>query len=60
MRFQELTVERVFVSVVAESVPDKHSPRDSVLGLQLIDVSTPDDIYVTRILVDEGRATYVT
>lgn len=56
LRFQELVVERNFVSLVVESGPDKLSLADTVLGLQLIDVSNEEDVYIDRVLVEEGRA----
>ncbi|CAK9801891.1 Tudor domain-containing protein 7 [Anthophora quadrimaculata] len=59
LRFQELVVEKNFVSIVVESKPDGLSPANTVLGLKLIDVNTPEDIYIDRLLVDEGRAVFI-
>ncbi|XP_029040468.2 tudor domain-containing protein 7 [Osmia bicornis bicornis] len=59
LRFQELVVEKNFVSVVVESKPDVLSPADTVLGLKLIDVNTTEDIYIDQLLVREGRAVFV-
>ncbi|XP_076172297.1 tudor domain-containing protein 7 tapas isoform X2 [Ptiloglossa arizonensis] len=59
LRFQELVVEKNFVSIVVESQPDGLSPADTILGLKLIDVNTTEDIYIDRLLVEEGRATFV-
>lgn len=57
MRFQELVCGKDFVSVVVESTIDTYSPaNDTVLGLQLIDVSTEKDIFIHMILVEEKRA----
>ncbi|OAD62297.1 Tudor domain-containing protein 7 [Eufriesea mexicana] len=59
LRFQELVVDKNFVSIVVESKPDGLSPADTILGLKLIDVNTPNDIYIDRLLVEEGRATFI-
>ncbi|XP_012148923.1 tudor domain-containing protein 7 tapas isoform X2 [Megachile rotundata] len=59
LRFQELVVEKNFVSVVIESKPDGLFPADTVLGLKLIDVNTTEDIYIDQLLVNEGRAVFV-
>ncbi|KAK1132304.1 hypothetical protein K0M31_016420 [Melipona bicolor] len=59
LRFQELVVDKNFVSIVVESKPDGFSPADTVLGLKLIDVNTAEDIYIDRLLVEEGRATFI-
>lgn len=59
VRFQSLTVERGLVSIVQEVDADRHLPRDTVLGLKLIDVSTSEDVYIADVLVKEGRAVYV-
>ncbi|KZC05161.1 Tudor domain-containing protein 7 [Dufourea novaeangliae] len=57
LRFQELVVEKNFVSIVVESKHGGLSPADTILGLKLIDVNTAEDIYIDRLLVEEGRAT---
>ncbi|XP_076752241.1 tudor domain-containing protein 7 tapas isoform X1 [Xylocopa sonorina] len=59
LRFQELVVEKGFVSIVVESKPDGLSPADTVLGLKLIDVDTNEDIYIDQLFVQEGRAMVV-
>ncbi|XP_046745961.1 tudor domain-containing protein 7 isoform X2 [Diprion similis] len=59
LRFQELVVERNFVSIVVDSGPDRLSPGDTVLGLKLIDVSEETDIYLDKLLIAEGRATAI-
>ncbi|XP_076247225.1 tudor domain-containing protein 7 tapas isoform X2 [Calliopsis andreniformis] len=59
IRFQDLVVEKNFVSIIVESKPDGLSPADTILGLKLIDVNTDEDIYIDRLLVEEGRATFV-
>lgn len=56
IRFQDLVVEKNFVSIVVESKSDGLSPADTVLGIKLIDVTTDEDIYIDRLLVEEGRA----
>ncbi|XP_015587926.1 tudor domain-containing protein 7 [Cephus cinctus] len=59
LRFQQLVVDRDFVSIVTESGPDRLSPADTVLGLRLIDVSSDEDIFIDELLVDEGRALFI-
>ncbi|KAG7205807.1 hypothetical protein KM043_007752 [Ampulex compressa] len=59
LRFQRLVGYRNFVSVVCEVESDKSSPVDTVVGLKLIDVDTAEDIYIDRLLVEEGRAILV-
>ncbi|XP_076661435.1 tudor domain-containing protein 7 tapas [Halictus rubicundus] len=59
LRFQELVVEKSFVSIVVESKPDGLSPGDTILGLKLINVSTDEDVHIDKLLVDEGRAIFV-
>ncbi|XP_031830738.1 tudor domain-containing protein 7 tapas [Nomia melanderi] len=58
LRFQELVVERNFVSIVVESKPDGLTPADTILGLKLINVSTDDDVHIDHVLVEEGRAVF--
>ncbi|XP_033350171.1 tudor domain-containing protein 7-like [Bombus vosnesenskii] len=57
LRFQELVVDKNFVSIVYESKSDGFSPADTILGLKLIDVNTAEDIYIDQLLIEEGRAT---
>ena len=59
MWFQDMVVEKNFVSIVVESKSDGLTPADTVLGLQLVDVKTSEDIYIHRLLVEEGRAKFV-
>lgn len=60
MRFKDLVLDKNFISVVVESVFDNFSPANgTVLGLRLIDVSTDDDIYIDRLLVEEKRAKFI-
>ncbi|KAH0955716.1 hypothetical protein HN011_002636 [Eciton burchellii] len=60
VRFKDLVLDKDFVSVVTESVFDNFSPANgTVLGLQLIDVSTDKDIYINKLLVEEKRAKYI-
>lgn len=48
------------MSVVVDSVSDDFSPvNGTVLGLQLIDVSTEKDVYIDKLLVEEKRAKYI-
>lgn len=57
IRFQQLALNKNFVSIVAESVFDNCSPvNDTVLGLHLIDVSTDKDVYIDQLLIEETRA----
>jgi hypothetical protein len=58
--FQELVVEREFVSVIMETSPDLLNPTDMVIGLKLIDTSGEDDIYVDKLLISEDRAIMTT
>lgn len=57
LRFQELVVDKNFVSIVYEFKSDGFSPADTILGLKLIDVNTAEDIYIDQLLIEEGRAT---
>lgn len=59
MWFQDMVVEKNFVSIVVESKSDGLTPADTVLGLKLVDVKTSEDIYIDRLLVEEGRAKFV-
>lgn len=54
LRFQQLVVEKNFVSLIVESNVDES--HEIVLGLRLIDTLTEQDIFIDKILVDEGRA----
>jgi tudor domain-containing protein 1/4/6/7 len=54
--FQELVVEREFVSIVMETGPDLLNPTNMILGLRLIDTSKSEDVYIDELLVSQGRA----
>ena len=54
--FQELVVERDFVSIVVEKGPDLLNPASVILGLRLVDTSGVEDIYVGELLVSQDRA----
>ncbi|XP_066601357.1 tudor domain-containing protein 7-like isoform X2 [Prorops nasuta] len=56
IRFQELVVDRNFVSIVMEAEINELSPSKTVYGLKLIDVDTSEDIYIDELLIQEGRA----
>ncbi|XP_053677129.1 uncharacterized protein LOC128727257 [Anopheles nili] len=58
MRFKELTVNGMFASVVRSIQPDELNPQEQLIELELIDVSSEDDVYVHKTLVEEGRAVY--
>ena len=58
MWFQDMVVEKNFVSIVVESKSDGLTPADTVLGLKLVDVKTSEDVYIDRLLVEEGRAKF--
>ncbi|KFB51179.1 hypothetical protein ZHAS_00019439 [Anopheles sinensis] len=58
VRFQELTAERKFASVVRKVEEDEFNRHEELVELELIDVSTDDDILIHKVLVDEGRAIY--
>jgi hypothetical protein len=54
--FQELVVEREFVSIVKETGPDLLNPTSMIVGLQLIDTSKEEDVYIHELLVSQERA----
>ncbi|XP_050090551.1 tudor domain-containing protein 7B [Anopheles aquasalis] len=58
VRFQKLVVGRKFASIVRGIETDEINPNEKLVDLELIDVSTEEDIHVHRVLVDEGRAVY--
>uniref|UniRef100_A0A182P5C8 Tudor domain-containing protein 7 n=1 Tax=Anopheles epiroticus TaxID=199890 RepID=A0A182P5C8_9DIPT len=58
MRFKELTADCNFASIVRNVQADELNPQEQLIELELIDVSAEDDVYVHKILVDEGRAVY--
>ncbi|XP_058055027.1 tudor domain-containing protein 5-like [Anopheles bellator] len=58
VRFQRLTVDRKFASIVRGIQADEINRAEKLLELELIDVSSEEDIYLNKTLVDEGRAVY--
>jgi hypothetical protein len=58
--FQELVMERQFVSIVMETGPDLLNPTSMIVGLRLIDTSEEEDIYIDELLVSEERAVKTT
>lgn len=54
-RFQELVVGKSFASEI-KTINHENNDQKFILDLVLIDVSTTDDIYLNKILIDEGRA----
>lgn len=54
-RFQELVVGKSFASEI-KTIDHEKNDQKFVLDLVLIDVSTSEDIYLHKILIDEGRA----
>uniref|UniRef100_A0A182YAV2 Tudor domain-containing protein 7 n=1 Tax=Anopheles stephensi TaxID=30069 RepID=A0A182YAV2_ANOST len=58
MRFKELTADCTFASIVRNVQADELNPQEQLIELELIDVSTDTDVFLHKILVDEGRAVY--
>jgi hypothetical protein len=58
--FQELVVEREFVSVVMETGPDLLNPTNMIVGLKLIDTSKEEDVWIDKLLVNQERAVETT
>jgi hypothetical protein len=58
--FQELVVERAFVSVIMESSPYLLNPTNMIIGLKLIDTSGGEDVYIDQLLINQGRAVMTT
>jgi hypothetical protein len=58
--FQELVVEREFVSVVMEAGPDLLNPTSMIVGLRLIDTSKEEDVCLDELLVNQERAVKTT
>lgn len=56
VRFQELVVDKQLVSIIMEKGPDVLNPNVTVLGLQLIDTSTDEDVVISHVLISEKRA----
>ncbi|XP_011505698.1 PREDICTED: tudor domain-containing protein 7B [Ceratosolen solmsi marchali] len=54
LRFNDLVVAKTFVSVVQSCDIQNIKTSEIILGLELIDTSTADDIYISNILVDEN------
>lgn len=60
VRFRDLVLGKNFVSIVVESMFDHLSPvNGTVLGLKLIDVSTDQDVFIDKLLVEENRAKFI-
>ncbi|XP_014606182.1 PREDICTED: tudor domain-containing protein 7-like isoform X5 [Polistes canadensis] len=59
LRFQQLVLEKNFVSIIIESTRDDKNPVETILGLKLIDVETSEDIFIDQLLVDENRAVFI-
>ncbi|XP_043486292.1 tudor domain-containing protein 7 isoform X2 [Polistes fuscatus] len=59
LRFQQLVLEKDFVSIVIDSTRDDKNPAETILGLKLIDVETSEDIFIDQLLVDENRAVFI-
>ncbi|XP_014225705.1 tudor domain-containing protein 7-like [Trichogramma pretiosum] len=55
IRFNELVVSKNLV-VLVKSYEENPIPGQSYIGVELIDTSTADDIYISQILIQEGRA----
>jgi hypothetical protein len=58
--FQELVVEREFVSIVKETGPDLLNPTSMIVGLKLIDTSKEEDVCIDELLVSQERAVETT
>ncbi|PNF29230.1 hypothetical protein B7P43_G10775 [Cryptotermes secundus] len=58
--FQELVVNREFVSIVMEKGPDILNPTSMTVGLRLIDTSQEEDVWIDELLVNQERAVKIT
>ncbi|XP_065092064.1 tudor domain-containing protein 7 [Ochlerotatus camptorhynchus] len=56
VRFQQITVDKKFASYICNILTDEINPNEEIVDLMLIDVSTDEDIFIHKILVDEKRA----
>lgn len=57
LRFRQLTVGQKFVASIKRITYDKlGSPDTPILDLELIDVTTDEDVYIHEILLQEQRA----
>ncbi|XP_015110569.1 tudor domain-containing protein 7 [Diachasma alloeum] len=56
LRFQELVVNKDFVSKVKKLQQDNSVHNGFVLGLELIDVSSKDDVHIDKVLIEEKWA----
>ncbi|XP_077287282.1 tudor domain-containing protein 7 tapas [Arctopsyche grandis] len=56
LRFQDLVVEKKFVSIIENVERDPLHTNESLLTLNLIDTSTNDDVYINNVLCKENRA----
>ncbi|XP_058834964.1 tudor domain-containing protein 7A isoform X2 [Topomyia yanbarensis] len=58
VRFQQLTVEKLFASQIRSIQADEFNPNDDIVELTLTDVSTDEDTIIHQVLVSEKRAVY--
>lgn len=56
LRFQDMVIEKKFVSIIENIECDPLHTNESLLTLNLIDTSTEDDVYINKLLSGEGRA----
>ncbi|XP_055625741.1 tudor domain-containing protein 7B [Toxorhynchites rutilus septentrionalis] len=56
VRFQQLTENKKFASYIRSVQADEFNQHDDIVELELIDVSTEEDILIHQIFVDEKRA----
>lgn len=56
LRFQDMVIEKNFVSIIENVESDPLHTNESLLTLNLIDTSTDSDVYVNKLLSGEGRA----
>lgn len=56
VRFQELTVDQKFVSIVKKVGTDRLHPNEPLLTLDLVDTSTEKDLFINQQLITEERA----
>ncbi|XP_012254025.2 tudor domain-containing protein 7-like isoform X1 [Athalia rosae] len=54
--FQDMVIEKDFVSIVVDSGPDRRCPGETILGLKLIDTSGLNDVYIDELLITKGCA----
>lgn len=56
LRFQSLTSNKNFASIVKKIKSDELCPNEFIVELSLIDVSGSTDVYIDKMLIDEKRA----